>query len=343
MSGRRRSRARAELVAGRLATALGDLDAAAAWAAAGAARAAAAGSAPDLADAHCLLGNVARGRGDQAAARGRYEEALARYRALGDRSQVGYTLVQLAKLGDLGAVDRPGDPADLDLAIARGTEALRLYRELGNTPGQARALHQLGYLTYKTGDYPRAAALEREALALRWADGNLTEAATSLEDLADIAGMTGHPRTAARLYGAMEVLREVRGVPIWNAYRDEYEREVAVSRQASPPDAFAAAWAEGRALPVADAVAEALTVTGEPAAAAVPSPAVPAPPVPHGLTPRELEVLRLFAAGRSNRAIADALCVGERTAKSHVASILAKLGVDSRTAAVAHAHRRGLV
>ena len=53
-------------------------------------------------------------------------------------------------------------------------------------------------------------------------------------------------------------------------------------------------------------------------------------------------MLRLVADGRSNQAIADALFVSLLTVKGHVKSILAKLGVDSRTAAAAHAHRHGL-
>lgn len=53
----------------------------------------------------------------------------------------------------------------------------------------------------------------------------------------------------------------------------------------------------------------------------------------HGLTSRELEVLRLLAAGKSNREIAGALIISERTVARHVQNIFAKLGVHSRTAA----------
>jgi len=58
---------------------------------------------------------------------------------------------------------------------------------------------------------------------------------------------------------------------------------------------------------------------------------------PAGLTPREIEVLRLVAGGRSNRQIAQALAISEYTAARHVQNILAKLGVSSRTAAAAFA------
>jgi len=61
-----------------------------------------------------------------------------------------------------------------------------------------------------------------------------------------------------------------------------------------------------------------------------------------GLTPRELEVLRLVAAGRSNGQIAEALFISRKTASVHVSNILAKLDVHSRTEAAAAAHRLGL-
>jgi DNA-binding CsgD family transcriptional regulator len=61
-----------------------------------------------------------------------------------------------------------------------------------------------------------------------------------------------------------------------------------------------------------------------------------------GLTGRELEVLRLVAAGRSNGQIAEELYISRKTASVHVSNILAKLGVTSRVEAGALAHRQGL-
>jgi DNA-binding CsgD family transcriptional regulator/tetratricopeptide (TPR) repeat protein len=62
----------------------------------------------------------------------------------------------------------------------------------------------------------------------------------------------------------------------------------------------------------------------------------------HGLTPRELEVLRLVATGKSNREIASALVISEHTVARHVQNILTKLGVGSRTAAGAFAFEHDL-
>jgi two-component system, NarL family, response regulator LiaR len=61
------------------------------------------------------------------------------------------------------------------------------------------------------------------------------------------------------------------------------------------------------------------------------------------LTPRELEVLRQLAIGRSNREVAALLSIGEETVKSHVAHLLSKLGVQNRAQAIVQALKRGLV
>jgi DNA-binding NarL/FixJ family response regulator len=62
-----------------------------------------------------------------------------------------------------------------------------------------------------------------------------------------------------------------------------------------------------------------------------------------GLSPRELEVLKLLTVGKSNAEIADALFISTGTTRTHVANILAKLDARSRTEAAAIAHRDGLI
>jgi DNA-binding NarL/FixJ family response regulator len=62
-----------------------------------------------------------------------------------------------------------------------------------------------------------------------------------------------------------------------------------------------------------------------------------------GLSPREVEVLRLVATGRTNRAIAAELFISERTVERHVSNIFAKLDLSSRAAATAYAYRHLLV
>ena len=66
------------------------------------------------------------------------------------------------------------------------------------------------------------------------------------------------------------------------------------------------------------------------------------PPTEDPLTEREADVLRLLAQGLPNRAIADALFIGEGTVRTHVSNILAKLHVANRTQAALYALREGL-
>jgi DNA-binding NarL/FixJ family response regulator len=66
-------------------------------------------------------------------------------------------------------------------------------------------------------------------------------------------------------------------------------------------------------------------------------------PDTHGLSPRELQVLRLVASGETNKSIAAALVLSERTVHRHVSNIYAKLRVSSRAAATAYAYERGLL
>ena len=64
---------------------------------------------------------------------------------------------------------------------------------------------------------------------------------------------------------------------------------------------------------------------------------------PRGLTDREVEVLRLVATGKTNRAIAKELGLSEKTVARHVSNTFAKIDVPSRAAATAYAYQNGLV
>jgi DNA-binding NarL/FixJ family response regulator len=99
----------------------------------------------------------------------------------------------------------------------------------------------------------------------------------------------------------------------------------------------------------ADALVQAIKAAAEgqvqlsPQAAARLMREVRVPHSPEELTEREVDVLRLLAQGKSNKEIAYALSIGEKTVKTHVSNILSKLNVSSRTQAALHAVRIGLV
>jgi DNA-binding NarL/FixJ family response regulator len=153
-----------------------------------------------------------------------------------------------------------------------------------------------------------------------------------------MATAVGRAEQAARLFEASAALRERHGAGLWPRERERLDRAIAPARARLSETDFAAAWAAGRALALDQAIAEAMAV-----ADTVTASAPDTNPAADGLTPRELEVLRLLAAGRSDREIAAALFISRKTVGVHVSHILAKLDVPSRGAAVAHAHRHGLL
>jgi DNA-binding NarL/FixJ family response regulator len=102
-------------------------------------------------------------------------------------------------------------------------------------------------------------------------------------------------------------------------------------------EVFAAAWAAGRELPLDQAIAEAHAVARE-----FTSETPPARKTPGGLTPRELEVLRLIVEGLANKEIAESLSISRHTVSKHIEAIFTKLDVSSRTAAATFASRHNL-
>ena len=192
------------------------------------------------------------------------------------------------------------------------------------------------------GDAARAAALCRESLGLAWDHRDLQQrrrrrSTGSRSSPAE----AGTDETAARLFGAAERLHELLGVAPDPAVHAGRDRALAAVRARLGEDAFAAAWAAGRAMPMEEAVAEAARVAVAPAAIPPRRPIDPA--ARPGLTPREREVLRLLVEGHTDREIAAALFVSPRTVGGHVSRILAKLGRrDPPRRPRAHALRHGL-
>jgi DNA-binding CsgD family transcriptional regulator len=163
----------------------------------------------------------------------------------------------------------------------------------------------------------------------------------ALAGIASVAATRGQAERAARLYAATAVLREQLGLGTESWQRTRHERAIAAAREALPTAAFAAVWAAGEALPLEQAVAEALAAA-DPTPPPETDPAGPAQAPAAGLTPREVDVLRLLSGGLTDREIADVLFISPRTVGYHVTNLLSKLGLDSRTAAAAYAVRHGL-
>jgi DNA-binding NarL/FixJ family response regulator len=134
------------------------------------------------------------------------------------------------------------------------------------------------------------------------------------------------------------VFRERKGFGTFPNETEWRERAVAPARERLSPADFAAAVAAGRSEPLTQIVSDVLAMGAQIAA-----PLAPGPAPADALTWREMEVLGLLVEGRTNQQIADALFITPRTARAHVAAILAKLGVATRAGAVSYAHRHQLV
>lgn len=217
-------------------------------------------------------------------------------------------------------------------------EALARFRRGGHRYGAAVTLGDLAVVALRRGEHARAALLRREWLNQSWDTQGLR---FCLERLAEVALACGEMARAARLFGAAEAHRTRLGVALVPRQMAAHERSVAEVRSALGEAVFAAAWAGGRRLSTDEARAEAFRVID--AIARATERGTPPRVADHGLTPRELDVLRLVADGNSDREIAAALFIGPGTVRTHLANAFGKLDVGSRTAAVAVARRRGIL
>jgi predicted ATPase/serine/threonine protein kinase len=235
-------------------------------------------------------GAFALHEGDHDAARPQIEEALAISRAIGDKKGVARCLLGLSTIAVFGG--------DLAGARARSLESLAAYREIGQTSGATQSLHNLGYAALRMGDLDEARARLEEALAMAGQAGDermmtltLAELATvsirlgdtdaararlasslqmaraldarrepayAIEGVADLAGTSGDPRTAAWMLGAAEGLRAALGSFLSTSERAEQKALLDRLTAAAGAGAVAEAMAAGRREPFEQAAPRAL-------------------------------------------------------------------------------------
>ncbi|MDQ0382250.1 ATP-binding protein [Amycolatopsis thermophila] len=255
--------------------------------------------------------------GDLVGGRALLEEALERYRRIGNARHVTNTLLVLA-----AALFFLADPAGERVA----EEALALCDEHQAAWVKTYALWAVALQSWRNGDYRRSAALLRESLTLQRTDRS--QVAFALSGLAWCATAAGRHERAAGLFGAARAVWRLSGSKTYvtrpHVAFDEACR--AQSEQVLGAEVFQRAYAATLDLDLDEAVAFALAE----------KPAAPGAQVkrraelPGGLTRREREIAHLVAEGLSNKQIATRLVIAQRTAETHVENILTKLGFTSR-------------
>jgi DNA-binding CsgD family transcriptional regulator len=208
-------------------------------------------------------------------------------------------------------------------------------------PRTITTLWYQGLVLTARGALAAAADALEEALATEQVYGTLAGAAPFVANFAVLAVAVGQPEASARLVATAAGVLERRGMVFDLPERLEYDRALAETRRQLREEAFGAAWDTGWARTIEESAADiaAVLTAAKPQADGATKPDAAGR---HGLTGRELEILRLVAAGRSNREIADALFISVPTVKSHLTSILGKLDLPSRSAATAYAHTHHL-
>lgn len=264
------------------------------------------------AEGHYQLGELARLRGHPVAAQSAYQRA----HRLGRSPQPGLGLLRLAQ----GRID-----------AARAAVRTALIAETTNRLARARLLAAEAEIELAAGamDGAADAVSELTGIAERYASPGFTATARHWRGAVLLA--------ADRVGEALPVLHEA--CHAWRELHAPYE--CARVRVLMADACRRLGDADGAELELA-AAAEVFARLG----AAPDESAVAAlrgePPRPGGLTDREREVLACLAAGRTNREIAGALVISEKTVARHLSNIFTKLGVGSRTAAAAWSHRHGI-
>ncbi|HZI37255.1 MAG TPA: tetratricopeptide repeat protein, partial [Acidimicrobiia bacterium] len=241
------------------------------------------------------LANIVDEQGDYPRAVALYEESLSLSREIGADWEAACTLHNLGlmadhsensdraadlfdealpiweRLGDEVARARSLDAAatvarrrgDLDRALALGEQSLALRRRFGDRNGVAVSLGNLGWTMLERGEGRRAATFFYEALPLQLEAGNRRGLAGCLTGLARLSAGQGRPDVAARFLGTADSLDRADGAVRPPARQRRHEQLVADVAAVMNGEAFAAAWAAGRALSLQQAVAEATALADE--------------------------------------------------------------------------------
>jgi tetratricopeptide (TPR) repeat protein len=201
---------------------------------------------------HCLnnLGGIAVFRGDLESAKEYHEQSLEIRRRLNDERAVA---IALNNLGEV--VLRQGDR---ESARSMVEESLAIRRRLDDLWGMGSALHLLGVIDLGCDDESGSLSHEQESLTIRNRLGDKSGIAENLGALALLRSRSGETLRAARLSGAASALRDSIGGSATDVERHWQSETEATCRAALGDDGWRSATATGRALPLAQAVAEAL-------------------------------------------------------------------------------------
>jgi predicted ATPase/DNA-binding CsgD family transcriptional regulator len=273
------------------------------------------------AGAHLNIGLVAHVTGGTSEAQAEFTRAQELFLVVGDRSGQARAVASRARLA------REQD--DLAEAMRLAEEALRLFESVGDEWGTGHQLANIGHIKLALDDRRGAAEAFRQALLVWRSLGNIVDIAECLDGLAMVVASV-QPRRAAHLLGAAEALRERSGAAIAAVEQGRYRELVERVQKQLRESTFAAAWREGRALPIHRAIDVALQEErGEAQTASV-------------LSARELEIARLIVQGNSNNDIAESLVLSIKTVESHLKHIFQKLHVKKRAEVAAWVVREGV-